>query len=241
MRCLRRDSIPIPIDSVILRGDLAIPAGAPGLVLFSHGSGSGRNSPRNRSVAKRLQRAQWATLLMDLLTEEEGRVYANHFDIDLLTERLLGVTCWARQHLLTGALPIGYFGASTGAASALRAAVEPGNEVRAVVSRGGRPDLAAAVLDRVFTPTLLIVGGRDEEVLDLNQQAYARLAGIKRLEVVPGATHLFEERRALARVADLAAEWFALYLPWSGDLQAGAFVSLPRHTEEAKPRETWLD
>jgi pimeloyl-ACP methyl ester carboxylesterase len=224
VRCLRRDSIPIPVDSAVLRGDLVIPAGAPGLVLFSQGSGSGRNSPRNRSVAKRLQCAQWATLLTDLLTEEEGRAYANRFDIDLLTERLLGVTRWARQHLLTATLPIGYFGASTGAASALRAAAEPGNEVRAVVSRGGRPDLAAAVLDRVFTPTLLIVGDRDEEVLDLNRHAYERLAGIKRLEVVPGATHLFEERGALARVADLAAEWFALHLPYSEKLHTVALV-----------------
>lgn len=234
MQCHRHDSIPIRLDAVTLRGDLAIPAAAPGLVLFSHGSGSSRLSPRNRSVAERLQRAQWATLLMDLLTEEEDQVYANRFDIDLLTARLLGVTRWARQHLLTAALPVGYFGASTGAASALCAAAAPGNEVRAVVSRGGRPDLAAAALDRVFTPTLLIVGGRDEEVLELNRQAYQRLAGVKRLEVVPGATHLFEERGALAKVADLAAEWFALHLPRPAELHAVA-----AGTE--KPGEVWLD
>ena len=236
MHCQHHESIPIQIGTVTLWGDLAIPEDAQGLVLFSHGSGSSRHSPRNRSVAKRLQRSGWATLLMDLLTEEEDRVYASRFDIDLLTRRLLGVTRWARQHLLTSGLPIGYFGASTGAASALRAAAEPGNEIGAVVSRGGRPDLAAAVLGRVFSPTLLIVGGRDPEVLALNRMAYARLAGVKQLEVVPGATHLFEEPGTLERVGDLAAEWFASHMP-----------QMPRAEEvhttgtASPPRGIWWD
>ena len=212
MRLQRHESLPISLGPVTLWGDLAIPQGAPGLVLFSHGSGSSRHSPRNRSVAERLQRSQWATLLMDLLTEQEDRVRANRFDIDLLTERLLGVTQWARTHFLTSGLPVGYFGASTGAASALRAAAELGSEIRAVVSRGGRPDLAAAALGRVVSPTLLIVGGRDYEVLDLNRIACERLTGVKRLEVVHGATHLFEEPGTLERVGDLAAEWFAAYM-----------------------------
>jgi dienelactone hydrolase len=231
MHCQHHESIPIHIGTVTLWGDLAVPEDAQGLVLFSHGSGSSRHSPRNRSVAKRLQRSGWATLLMDLLTEEEDRVYASRFDIDLLTRRLLGVTRWARQHLLTSALPIGYFGASTGAASALRAAAEPGNEIGAVVSRGGRPDLAAAVLSRVFSPTLLIVGGRDPEVLALNRMAYARLAGVKQLEVVPGATHLFEEPGTLERVGDLAAEWFAAHMPQmpgAEEVHTTGTASLPR-------------
>lgn len=212
MSSQRQESILIPLGPVVLRGDLAVPDGAPGLVLFSHGSGSSRLSPRNRAVAERLRRSGWATLLMDLLTEEEDRVYANRFDIDLLTERLLEVTRWARRQPAIGALPIGYFGASTGAASALRAAAELGSEVAAVVSRGGRPDLAAAALGRVVSPTLLIVGGRDPEVLALNRWAYDRLTAVKRLEVVPGATHLFEEPGALEAVSDLAAEWFAVHL-----------------------------
>lgn len=226
----RYDSVPIQLGAVTLRGDLSIPEGAPGLVIFSHGSGSSRHSPRNRSVAERLRRAQWATLLMDLLTGEEDEVYANRFDIGLLTSRLLGVTRWARQHLLTAGLPIGYFGASTGAASALRAAAELGGEIHAVVSRGGRPDLAGTALGRVVAPTLLIVGGRDLAVLALNRQAYNLLPGIKQLEVVPEATHLFEERGALEEVADLAATWFARHMPRPEELRAAATASPRSHT-----------
>lgn len=235
MRRERHDSIPIPLGPVTLRGDLVVPEGAPGLVLFSHGSGSSRHSPRNRAVAERLQRSQWATLLVDLLTEEEDRVYANRFNIDLLTDRLLGVTQWAGRHLLTAGLPVGYFGASTGAASALRAAAELGSEIGAVVSRGGRPDLAAAALGRVVSPTLLIVGGRDPEVLELNRLAYRRLAGVKQLEVIPGATHLFEEPGALEEVADLAASWFAMYMPRREELHPVAAASPPRE----RPWEIW--
>jgi pimeloyl-ACP methyl ester carboxylesterase len=233
------DSIDIPLGPVSLRGDLAIPSGAPGLVIFSHGSGSSRHSPRNRAVAERLQRSQWATLLMDLLSEEEDRVYATRFDIDLLTERLLGVTRWARQHLLTAALPIGYFGASTGAASALRAAAELGREIRAVVSRGGRPDLAEAALGRVVSPTLLIVGSHDHPVLSLNRQAYDRLSAVKRLDVIPGATHLFEEPGALEKVADLAAEWFALHMPRPEELHAFATALPPQQSPKEETREVW--
>lgn len=236
MRLQRHESLPISLGPVTLWGDLAIPQGAPGLVLFSHGSGSSRHSPRNRSVAERLQRSQWATLLMDLLTEQEDRVRASRFDIRLLTARLLGVTQWARTHFLTADLPIGYFGASTGAASALRAAAELGSEIRAVVSRGGRPDLAAAALGRVVSPTLLIVGGSDPDVLELNRQAYARLASVKRLEVVPGATHLFEEPGTLEQVGDLAAEWFASYM---GPLHAA--VLPPWESVEPRPRGVRLD
>jgi putative phosphoribosyl transferase len=182
-------------------------------VIFSHGSGSSRHSPRNRFVAERLQRANLAILLMDLLTPEEDRIYANRFDIDLLTRRLLECAAWAQRQPLTVGLPVSFFGASTGAASALRAAAELGPRAGAVVSRGGRPDLAADALGHVLCPTLLIVGGRDPEVLDLNRRAYDRLTAVKRLEVVPGATHLFEEAGALEKVADLAAAWFVHYLP----------------------------
>jgi pimeloyl-ACP methyl ester carboxylesterase len=230
MRCRRHESLPLSLGSVTLWGDLVVPEDAPGLVLFSHGSGSSRHSPRNRAVAERLQRSGWATLLMDLLTEREDRVPANRFDIDLLTLRLLGVTLWAQSHLLTASLPIGYFGASTGAASALCAAAGLGSRIGAVVSRGGRPDLAASALERVVSPTLLIVGGHDYEVLELNRIAYARLAGVKRLEVVPGATHLFEEPGTLERVGDLAAEWFASHMPRPEAIHAtaGDLVGLRR-------------
>lgn len=235
MRIQHQHDISIPLGPVTLRGDLAIPASAPGLVLFSHGSGSSRHSPRNRLVAERLQRSQWATLLVDLLTEREDGACTNRFDIELLTGRLLGVTRWARHHVLTAGLPVGYFGASTGAASALRAAAELGPEIHAVVSRGGRPDLAGEALGRVVSPTLLIVGGRDPEVLALNRRAYELLPGIKQLEVVPGATHLFEERGALEEVADLAAAWFVRHMPWSEDLHAMATASPSPERHEEKP------
>lgn len=217
--------VSIPIGPVTVQGDLTVPVGAQGLVIFSHGSGSSRHSPRNRFVAERLQESNLATLLLDLLTPEEDRVYANRFDIGLLTRRLLEGTFWAqRQPMVTG-LPIGFFGASTGAASALRAAAELGPRTGAVVSRGGRPDLAADALGHVQCPTLLIVGGRDPEVLDLNRRAYDRMTAVKRLEVVPGATHLFEEPGTLETVADLAAGWFLHHLPRTAGVAAGERAS----------------
>ena len=205
--------IHIPVDSVRIEGMLAVPSGAHGLVLFAHGSGSSRHSPRNNAVAAVLRRAGLATLLMDLLAEQEDRTYATRFDIDLLTRRLMTATRWLKKQPQTRDLRIGYFGASTGAAAALMAAAELGAEIGAVVSRGGRPDLAAAALDRVHSPTLLIVGGLDEGVIQLNEQALEQLRCLKELVIVPGAGHLFEEPGTLEQVAKLAARWFARYLP----------------------------
>jgi dienelactone hydrolase len=203
----------IAVDAVSIEGMLTIPVGAPGLVLFAHGSGSSRHSPRNTFVAEVLQRAGLGTLLMDLLSQEEDVSYEARFDIPLLAERLTAATRWLRAQPLTKDLGIGYFGASTGAAAALEAAATLGPAIRAVVSRGGRPDLAWAALERVQAPTLLIVGGRDDVVIGLNQRAYARLHVQKQLIIIPGATHLFEEPGALPEVARLAAEWFSRYLP----------------------------
>jgi putative phosphoribosyl transferase len=199
-----------------LEGELTVPDGARGVVLFAHGTGSSRHSPRNRRVAETLNEAGLATLLIDLLSEEEERVdqATGHlrFDIDLLGERLLSATQWLERDETASSLPLGYFGASTGAAAALVAAAERA-EVAAVVSRGGRPDLAGDALPRVQAPTLLIVGGDDRLVLELNREALERLdGGEKALEVVPGATHLFEEPGALDEVARLARDWFARYL-----------------------------
>jgi dienelactone hydrolase len=202
----------IRVDSVTLQGVLAIPAGAPGVVLFAHGSGSSRLSPRNNYVAGVLREGGIGTLLFDLLTEEEDTVYETRFDIRLLTDRLTAATRWLTAQPNTKKLKVGYFGASTGAAAALEAAAVLGTTVRAVVSRGGRPDLAGPVLDRVKAPTLLIVGGHDDVVIELNRQAYDRLKAEKELVVVPGATHLFEEPGALEEVARLAAQWFMRYL-----------------------------
>jgi putative phosphoribosyl transferase len=193
-----------------LAGQLVTPADAGGVVLFAHGSGSSRHSPRNRFVAEELNRAGLATLLLDLLTEQEARDRANVFDTALLAERLHDATDWVRDWLPD--LPVGYFGASTGAAAALLAAADPDCPVRAIVSRGGRPDLATPRLPEVTAPTLLIVGGRDGTVLDLNRQAQAMLRCENRLDVVPGATHLFEEPGTLEKVAELAAGWFATHL-----------------------------
>jgi putative phosphoribosyl transferase len=195
-----------------LAGDLRLPESAAGLVLFAHGSGSSRLSPRNRQVAEFLNEAGFATLLFDLLTTEEELDRAKVFDIELLAERLLAVTRWVQGEAHLSALPIGYFGASTGAAAALRAAAHPGGEIRAVVSRGGRPDLAADGLEEVTSPTLLIVGGADWQVLELNEQAARLLRCEHEVAVVPGATHLFEEPGALERVSELAAEWFSRHL-----------------------------
>lgn len=198
----------IPIDGVRLEGVLALPARAQGLVVFAHGSGSSRLSPRNNFVARVLREAGIGTLLLDLLTEEEDAVYATRFDIDLLTERLLLVTSWLRGQPQTRHLALGYFGASTGAAAALKAAASIGAGIAAVVSRGGRPDLAEQALAQVHAPTLLLVGGNDETVLHLNRQVLAQLPATKELVVIPGATHLFEEPGTLEEVARLATAWF---------------------------------
>jgi dienelactone hydrolase len=204
-------AVAIPMDTAAHAGELAVPADARGLVLFAHGSGSSRLSPRNVFVAECLQREHIATLLFDLLTEAEDRDYRTRFDIELLTRRLLAATDWVARQSAIKHLGLGYFGASTGAAAALRAAAVRA-DVRAVVSRGGRPDLVMAELPRVRAATLLIVGGHDEVVIEMNRAAYAPLHEPKALEIVPGATHLFEEPGALEQVAQLAAEWFGRYL-----------------------------
>ena len=212
MKNIPLKSISMQLDGIILQGDLAVPKNAMGMVIFSHGSGSSRLSPRNSYVAKVIQKKGLATLLFDLLTEDEDRIYANRFNIDLLTMRLIDVTQFIQQRKETENLPIGYFGASTGAASALRAAAHFENDIKALVSRGGRPDLALNDLYKVTTPTLLIVGGRDGVVIELNQQAYEKLPCKKKLEIVPEATHLFEEPGKLEEVARLSADWFATHL-----------------------------
>ncbi|HEV3408744.1 MAG TPA: alpha/beta family hydrolase [Chthoniobacterales bacterium] len=204
--------VTIPAGEATLSGSLTIPPGAGTLVLFAHGSGSSRHSSRNRFVAQKLNHAGLATLLFDLLTREEEafdlRSAQHRFDIALLAKRLMHATCWAREDQTTGALRIGYFGASTGGGAALVAAAELPKEVSAVVSRGGRPDLAGAALPRVQAPTLLIVGGEDEVVIGMNEEARAQMRCEVKLEIIPGATHLFEEPGALERVAELAADWF---------------------------------
>lgn len=209
-------TLQLPVGRVVLEGELSVPAYPRGLVVFAHGSGSSRKSPRNRFVAEALRARGLATLLFDLLTPEEERADAwdahLRFDIPLLADRLVRVTDWLAHQGGVGTLPLGLFGASTGAAAALIAAAARPNAVKAVVSRGGRPDLAEDVLPRVRAPTLLIVGGDDDEVLRLNRVAYARLGAQKALSVVPGATHLFEEPGALEEVAGRAAEWFASHL-----------------------------
>jgi dienelactone hydrolase len=203
----------MPVDQVLLEGMLELPAKAAGLVLFANGSGSSRHSPRNNFVARVLREKGMGTLLMDLLTPQEDCDYQVRFNIDLLTRRLLQTTLWVQDQPETAGLPIGYFGASTGAAAALRAAAAMGDEARAVVSRGGRPDLAGQHdLVKVRAPTLLLVGGLDTDVLELNQAAYALLSCPKKLSVVPGATHLFEEADTLAQVACQAAAWFGQHL-----------------------------
>src|SRR5438067_5790823 len=205
----------LAVAGAALSGDFSVPQNASGLVVFAHGSGSSRHSSRNRSVAQALQHAGLATLLLDLLTEREERTDVLtgefRFDINLLADRVAAAVDWAAAEGATSSLPVGLFGASTGAAAALIAAADR-PAVRAVVSRGGRPDLAAGALERVEAPTLLIVGGRDDTVLRLNQEASERLHCEKRLDVVPGATHLFEEPGTLEQVAELAADWFAARL-----------------------------
>jgi len=204
----------IPAGGATVEGLLEIPEGAVGLVLFAHGSGSSRHSPRNNYVAGVLRAAGIGTLLMDLLTPEEDSDYSRRFDIGLLTGRLLEATRWVAAQEATRDLPLGFFGASTGAAAALDAAAALGDTARAVVSRGGRPDLASEqALLKVRAPTLLLVGGYDDGVIDLNQLAYDQLRCEKEMVIVPGATHLFEEPGTLEEVARQAADWFVRHLP----------------------------
>ena len=207
------NTVKIPVDSVELSGELILPPSASGIVVFAHGSGSSRFSPRNTFVANVLQQQGIGTLLFDLLTRAEDQDYAMRFDIGLLTRRLLAATTWLQADPETKILRIGYFGASTGAAAALQAAAEMGNDIAAVVSRGGRPDLAGeAALSQVTAPTLLIVGSADCGVIELNEQAYALMKCEKELMLVPGATHLFEEPGTLEQAAQLAAKWFLKHL-----------------------------
>jgi predicted phosphoribosyltransferase/dienelactone hydrolase len=209
---IRDEEVRVSAGPVSVAGHLTIPEQPVGVVVFAHGSGSSRHSPRNRYVAEVLNAAGLATLLFDLLTLDEERNRANVFDIELLARRLVDVTGWLASQPDTAALPVGYFGASTGAGAALAAAADPRVRVGAVVSRGGRPDLAGASLPKVVAPTLLIVGGRDDVVLGLNRRAQAMMAGECELTVVPGATHLFEEPGTLERVAALARDWFIDHL-----------------------------
>lgn len=217
--------VAVAAAGVALEGNLTVPAGSRGVVLFAHGSGSGRHSPRNRAVARALNRAGLATLLIDLLTPDEEAIDLEtrhlRFDIGLLAARLVGTIDWLGRQAATRELPIGLFGASTGAGAALVAAAERPEAVAAVVSRGGRPDLAGPALAAVQAPTLLIVGGRDEPVIGLNETARARLHAPTELAIVPGATHLFEEPGALERVSDLAAAWFLRYLGRDAGVLAG--------------------
>jgi dienelactone hydrolase len=210
-------SVDIPVGDATLDGDLHIPAQASGLVLFVHGSGSSRHSPRNQFVAQVIRAAGLGTLLFDLLTPEEERIDLRtpylRFNMDLLAGRLEEVTAWVADTDATRHLRIGYFGASTGGGAALIAAARLGQRIGAVVSRGGRPDLAGALLPKVLAPTLLIVGGRDDMVIQLNEAAYAQLQCEKAIRIVPGATHLFEEPGALDEVARIATEWFQQHLP----------------------------
>ncbi|MBE0428104.1 MAG: dienelactone hydrolase family protein [Nitrospirae bacterium] len=204
--------VKIPVDSVKLEGILTIPKDALSLVIFAHGSGSSRLSPRNRFVAGVLQKAGMGTLLFDLLTAKEDEIYDNRFDIPLITGRLKAATHWVMGQSETAKLKIGYFGASTGTAVALVAAADFAAEIKAIVSRGGRPDLAGDALGKVIVPTLLIVGGEDHVVIELNKKAFDMIKAEKQLKIIPGATHLFEEPGTLEAVARLAAEWFKKYL-----------------------------
>jgi dienelactone hydrolase len=210
-------SVEIPVDSAILLGDLVIPGITTALVIFAHGSGSSRLSPRNRFVASALQKDAMATLLFDLLTPEEDRDYDMRFNIELLTQRLEAATLWVAAQPDLAGFPLGYFGASTGAAAALGAAADLSERIGAVVSRGGRPDLTPRDLGLVRAATLLIVGGLDDVVIQLNRQAYSGLTAKKEMQIVQGATHLFEEPGTLEEVARLASDWFRQHL--SGPLR----------------------
>ena len=205
--------VQIPVDDVHVEGLLELPANAQGIVLFAHGSGSSRHSPRNNYVARVLRNSGIGTLLMDLLTPQEDEDYQARFDIALLTRRLLAATRWITAEKHASNLPVGYFGASTGAAAALRAASEPGQEIAAIVSRGGRPDLAGKhALENVKAPTLLLVGGADEVVIELNRDAYDQISAPKELSIIPGASHLFEEPGTLEEVVRQTVGWFSRYL-----------------------------
>ena len=205
-------TLQIPINSIKLEGMLAIPEGAKGLVIFAHGAGSSRLSPRNNFVAEEIRKKGVGTLLFDLLTEEEDEIYENRFDIPLLADRLKIVTEWVKKQSETKNLNIGYFGSSTGAAAAIIAASDIGPEIKAVVSRGGRPDLAGEALSQIQSPALFMVGGDDFGVIELNQESYDLMKCKKELKIISGATHLFEEPGTLEEVAHLAAEWFKKYL-----------------------------
>jgi pimeloyl-ACP methyl ester carboxylesterase len=205
-------NIEIPVHNVLLKGRLRIAEYPKGVVVFSHGSGSGRLSNRNNFVAEYLLTKGFSSLLFDLLTEKEDFIYESRFDIELLSQRLIKVTQWVLKHKDLEDLPIGYFGASTGAASALFATTQLKDNIKAIVSRGGRPDLAMSILNKIKIPTLLIVGGEDHSVIILNHMAFNELEGIKKMEIVEDATHLFEEPGALEEVAALSANWFNTYL-----------------------------
>jgi dienelactone hydrolase len=204
--------ITIPVDDVSLKGRLRIAEPQKGLIIFSHGSGSSRMSSRNNYVADLLLSEGFSSLLFDLLTEKEDQIYENRFDIDLLSQRLAFVTKWISKQKDMNKTPMGFFGASTGAASALQAAYLVKNKIKAIVSRGGRPDLALPFLSEINIPTLLIVGGKDDVVIELNKKAYSKLAGTKKMEIVEGATHLFSESGKLETVAKLTSNWFNAYL-----------------------------
>jgi dienelactone hydrolase len=208
--------VSVSVDSISLPGELSVPGRAEGLVLFAHGSGGSRHSPRNQYVAQVIREAGVGTLLFDLLTREEERIdlQTRHmrFDIALLAQRLVGATEWVKKQKETALLRIGYFGASTGGGAALVAAVEMGDEIGGVVSRGGRPDMAGEALPQVVAPALLIVGGLDDVIIRFNEEALGKLQCVKELKIVPGATHLFEEPGKLEEVAQLAADWFQRYL-----------------------------
>lgn len=208
---MKREEINIRLSSVTLKGELVLPENALGIVVFSHGSGSSRYSPRNIMVGELIQQHGIGTLLFDLLTEEEDRIHENRFNIDLLASRLIETTEWLMQNKETKKLPVAYFGASTGAASALRAAAYFGKSIKAVVSRGGRPDLAMNALPLVTAPTLLIVGQLDVPEIQMNKLAFDQLNCIKEMKIIPGATHLFEEPGKLVEVADMAIEWYKEY------------------------------
>ncbi|OCB49763.1 hydrolase [Mycobacterium vulneris] len=208
----RDEEVQVLTGHVSVAGHLTVPENANGVVVFAHGSGSSRHSPRNQYVARVLNDAGFGTLLFDLLTPAEERDRANVFDIRLLASRLVEVTTWLTHQPDTATLPVGYFGASTGAGAALAAAADPRVKVTAVVSRGGRPDLAGDALTKVLAPTLLLVGGRDDVVIELNRRAQAMIPGRCELTIIPGATHLFEEPGTLEQVATLASDWFGEHL-----------------------------
>jgi putative phosphoribosyl transferase len=209
---MKKLDIEIPLSTVTLKGDLVLPENAIGIVVFSHGSGSSRFSPRNKMVAELIQQQNIGTFLFDLLTEEEDQIYENRFNIDLLTNRLIETTEWLMANEITKDIPIGYFGASTGAASALKAAAYFKKSIKAVVSRGGRPDLVINELSMVTAPTLLIVGGLDTPVIGMNKMAFSQLESVKEIKIIPDATHLFEEPEKLSEVADLAITWYKTIL-----------------------------